>query len=347
MITYLIILILELVLHMVVLIHIECFLGLKRQFHGIDSWIGGGIITKKTAYAAFVALCLIFSALPFAAAAEIQNTSINQSTSVSTSGTNAVTEIVIKNGGLKIGDEGNHVIELQKWLKNQGYYTGDLDGSFGPYTKKAVKFFQNDSKIIVDGWVANQTINSMENLTGKCVFTNYTGSYTTSSNYKSTKTKFEDSNSITNGNTTKKVAENAKTTTKKVSNNETTSVSKKTSTTTKKSVTTKSATTSSSLSQILASGAKYGYSHAASTAAGMISCGSGDCWAMSEYLYSRLQAAGIDSRIVQYSTAYSSRHRSVQLYQNGAWVDAPYSSYGYSTMFKATSSKPGLKVIAS
>jgi hypothetical protein len=289
---------------------------------------------------------MIFSALPFAGAAEIQNTSINQSTSVSTSGTNAVTEIVIKNGGLKKGAEGKHVFELQKWLKNQGYYAGDIDGSFGPYTKEAVKIFQKDSDIVVDGWVANQTINSMEELTGKCVFTGFTRDYTSDS--KSTDKSDE---SATSDNTTKKQSEDTKTSTssKKVSkDNETTNVSKKSTTSTSKSVsTTKSATSSSSLSQILASGAKYGYSHSASTAAGMMSCGSGDCWAMSDYLYSRLQAAGIESRIVQYSTAYSSRHRSVQLYQNGAWVDVPYSSYGYSTMFKATSSKPGLKVIAS
>jgi peptidoglycan hydrolase-like protein with peptidoglycan-binding domain len=293
---------------------------------------------------------MIFSALPFAGAAEIQNTGVNQSISVNTSETSAITNQSIKNHGIKIGAEGKHVVELQKWLKNQGFYTGDLDGSFGPYTKEAVKIFQTDANIVVDGWVANQTINSMEDLTGGCIFT--TSDYTSSSDSKSTETKSNNVNSAKND-TTSKISENTKTSTssKKVSkNNETKSVSKKTSTssTSKKSVSkTKSATSSSSLSQILASGAKYGYSHSASTAAGMMSCGSGDCWAMSDYLYSKLRAAGIKSRIVQYSTAYSARHRSVQLYQNGAWVDVPYSSYGYSTMFKATSCKPGLTVIAS
>ena len=79
----------------------------------------------------------------------------------------------------------------------------------------------------------------------------------------------------------------------------------------------------------------------------MMAIGSGDCWAMSDYLYSKLSAAGIHSRIVQYRTAYSSNHRSVQLYQNGAWVDVPYSSYGYNMLFSATSSKPGMTVLAS
>ena len=72
----------------------------------------------------------------------------------------------------------------------------------------------------------------------------------------------------------------------------------------------------------------------------MVSSGSGDCWAMSDYLYSKLSAAGITSRIVQYSTSYSSRHRSVQLYGSNGWYDVPYSSYGYSTMANQHCSTP-------
>lgn len=269
----------------------------------------------------------MFSALPFAAAAEIQNTNVNQNTSI----TNAVMD-----KGLKIGTDGKYVVKLQKWLKNQGYYSGDIDGSFGPYTEDAVKFFQNDSDIIVDGWVFNQTVGAMEDLNGVNIFvetSESSSSSTSSSDIKSTSTTKTSEKNIT---------KKSETTTKK------TVSTKKSTTTTKTSVSKKTSTTSSSTkSHILASGAKYGYSHSASTASAMVACGSGDCWAMSDYLYSRFSAAGIDSRIVQYSTAYSSRHRSVQLYQNGRWVDAPYSSYGYSTMFKATSSKPGMTVIAS
>lgn len=297
---------------------------------------GGGIITSKITYAA-VALCVIFSALPFAAAAEIQNTNVNQNTSV----TNAVTD-----KGLKIGSDGKYVVKLQKWLKNQGYYSGDIDGSFGRYTEEAVKFFQNDSDIIVDGWVFNQTVGAMEDLNGINIFeetSESSSSSTSSTNIKSTSTN-ETAEKITakSSTDTTNADKNSTTTTKK-----SLTTTKKSTTTTKTSVSKTSTTSSATLSQILASGAKYGYSHAASTAAAMVSCGSGDCWAMSDYLYSKLSAAGINSRIVQYSTAYSSRHRSVQLYQGGKWVDVPYSSYGYSTMFKATSSKPGMTVIAS
>jgi N-acetylmuramoyl-L-alanine amidase len=52
-----------------------------------------------------------------------------------------------------------------------------------------------------------------------------------------------------------------------------------------------------------------------------------DCWAMSAYLSSKLSSQGYSVRTLQYATSMSSRHRSVQIYQNGAWVNAPqYSS---------------------
>ena len=273
-----------------------------------------------------VAVCVMFSTLPFAAATEIQNTTFNvtQSSSV-----NAVTE-----KGLKVGANGTYVVELQKWLKEQGYYIGDVDGSFGPYTELAVKYFQNDSSIVVDGWVASQTVGAMEDTNGVNIFENVG---TSTSNVKSTdKTSVTKSSTTTTKSNVNKASSTATTVTKKQTTSTATSTSKKT-----------SAASYSTLSAILASGAKYGYSHSASTASGMVAIGSGDCWAMSEYLYGKLSAAGIHSRIVQYSTAYSANHRSVQLYQNGAWVDVPYSSYGYSTMFKATASKPGMTVLAS
>ncbi len=304
----------------------------SKFLYDICHRIGGGKIKRKITFATMVAVCVMFSALPFATATEIQNTNFNvtQSTSV-----NAVTE-----KGLKIGSNGTYVVELQKWLEEQGYYTGDIDGSFGPYTEKAVQYFQDDADIVVDGWVATQTVGAMEDLNGVNIFEEAFGSSSSTSytNVKSTdktaKTNITKSSTATTKSIVNKTSSTAKTSTTKHST--VTSTSKKTST-----------ASSSSLSAILASGAKYGYSHSASTAAAMERIGSGDCWAMSDYLYSKLAAAGYHARIVQYSTAYSANHRSVQLYQNGAWVDVPYSSYGYSTMFKATSSKPGMTVLAS
>jgi len=99
--------------------------------------------------------------------------------------------------------------------------------------------------------------------------------------------------------------------------------------------------------QILKKAAKYGYSSAAHDAAGLIKYGSGDCWAMSDYLFKQFSAAGIKSRVVQYATAYAGNHRSVQLYQNGAWVDVPYREYGFNMMFNNTSASKYGSVIAS
>ncbi len=87
------------------------------------------------------------------------------------------------------------------------------------------------------------------------------------------------------------------------------------------------------LDAIIRSGAKYGYRRGVSTAAGMIKAGAGDCWAMSEFLNTKLKSAGYNSRIIQYATSYSSRHRSVQVNQNGKWVTVPYRAYGYNYLF--------------
>jgi len=52
---------------------------------------------------------------------------------------------------LKIGDKGNEVKQLQKRLKELGYYTGSLSGRFGSKTKQAVKLFQKDCKVAANG----------------------------------------------------------------------------------------------------------------------------------------------------------------------------------------------------
>ena len=94
----------------------------------------------------------------------------------------------------------------------------------------------------------------------------------------------------------------------------------------------------SSLDEIMKAASKFRYSHSASTAATMERIGAGDCWAMSDYLYTHMRAAGITARIIQYPTAYSARHRSVQYESNGLWVNAPYRQYFSTSMFNNTQS---------
>jgi len=100
-------------------------------------------------------------------------------------------------------------------------------------------------------------------------------------------------------------------------------------------------TTSSSnasLAQIMKNASRFGYSGRAHTGKDMERVGSGDCWAMSDYLYTSMKAAGMKSRIIQYATAYSSNHRSVQYLQNNKWVNAPYRQYFSTNMFNNTQS---------
>ena len=103
-------------------------------------------------------------------------------------------------------------------------------------------------------------------------------------------------------------------------------------------INTKITNPNASLASIMKGASKYGYSHAASTASAMERIGAGDCWAMSDYLYTKMTAAHMHARIIQYATAYSSRHESVQYKQNGVWVNAPYRSYGLNSMFNNTQS---------
>jgi hypothetical protein len=95
------------------------------------------------------------------------------------------------------------------------------------------------------------------------------------------------------------------------------------------------------LDGIMKEAAKFRYSHSCSEAACLQATGQGDCWAHSDWIYARLVQAGIRARILQYRTSASPRHRSVQIYQNGAWVDVPYRQYNVNTLFRATTNKPG------
>lgn len=73
--------------------------------------------------------------------------------------------------------------------------------------------------------------------------------------------------------------------------------------------------------------------------------GTGDCWTNSAVLYNQLKRSGKKVRIIQYATSLSPRHRSIQVYQNGRWVDYNYKRNGYAKLFYATKRKPGVHVV--
>jgi len=57
----------------------------------------------------------------------------------------------------KVGSSGEQVGQIQRLLKDWGYYTGRVDGHYGEQTKKAVVWFQKKHGIAVDGIVGKQT----------------------------------------------------------------------------------------------------------------------------------------------------------------------------------------------
>lgn len=62
---------------------------------------------------------------------------------------------------LKVGSTGTQVKTMQTKLKNWGYYTGAVDGIFGPKTKEAVKYFQRKNGLTVDGIVGAKTLKAL------------------------------------------------------------------------------------------------------------------------------------------------------------------------------------------
>ena len=94
----------------------------------------------------------------------------------STATLNAITS-ALKNAGVDVGpgtvattlregDKGTAVTELQTMLKKLNYYYGSVTGSFGSLTKQAVRKFQDDNKLTVDGVAGPATINKLRTHTG-------------------------------------------------------------------------------------------------------------------------------------------------------------------------------------
>ncbi len=62
---------------------------------------------------------------------------------------------------LRQGSKGNEVKEMQRRLKQWGYYNGSVDGVFGAGTKKAVVAFQKKNGIVADGIVGLATYKAL------------------------------------------------------------------------------------------------------------------------------------------------------------------------------------------
>lgn len=59
------------------------------------------------------------------------------------------------------GSSGQEVIQIQRKLKNWGYYSGAIDGKYGYQTYRAVRWFQSKNGLKVDGIAGKQTLAAM------------------------------------------------------------------------------------------------------------------------------------------------------------------------------------------
>lgn len=73
----------------------------------------------------------------------------------------AQSEAVLETAVLKQGSKNDEVREMQRRLKNWGYYQGQVDGIFGAGTKKAVIAFQKKNGLTPDGVVGAQTFKAL------------------------------------------------------------------------------------------------------------------------------------------------------------------------------------------
>ena len=61
----------------------------------------------------------------------------------------------------KQGSRGDMVKQIQKVLKDEGLYTGNIDGIYGSNTTKAVRAYQKKYALSVDGIVGQKTLSKM------------------------------------------------------------------------------------------------------------------------------------------------------------------------------------------
>ncbi|WP_321421687.1 peptidoglycan-binding domain-containing protein [uncultured Methanobacterium sp.] len=257
-----------------------------------------------------IVMCALFVAIPAVGAAESTD-------SGSTIMTNASTD-----QNLTLGMTGDNVTQVQKWLKNQGFYTGAIDGEFGNYTEQAVKDFQGYVGIKQDGIVGNISLHYMKALsTGKLKIgdkSDYSHSTNSETNYNSNKTVY-------NGNKSHSSSSNSLSRSSSGSSSSSSS-----------SVSSSSGSSSSSSSSV-SSSSSYSTGYTSGTDGWSSGKGTGDCWENSNILYNQLISEGYTARIIQYSNSYSANHRSVEIWDGSSWVDYDYKGNGYSNRYYATS----------
>lgn len=81
----------------------------------------------------------------------------------------ALAVLIPVNALSKMGSVGGEVSQIQSVLKDEGYYTGNIDGIFGTKTKNAVIAFQKANGLTADGIVGSATLSAL-NITQSNVY---------------------------------------------------------------------------------------------------------------------------------------------------------------------------------
>ena len=68
---------------------------------------------------------------------------------------------------MRTGSKGQEVKDLQTRLSALGFYSGEIDGEFGPGTKEAVTAFQKTNGLEADGIVGEETRNLLFSVNAK------------------------------------------------------------------------------------------------------------------------------------------------------------------------------------
>lgn len=122
-----------------------------------------------------------------ASAATVTAVTVNRENATEIAGAFAIDAAVLRQGS-----KGGEVKEVQRRLKNWGYYKGAVDGVFGAGTKSAVVAFQKKNGLKADGVVGkatyaalgmNDSYNALNNGTQKPSSSSSSTSYTSSDLY--------------------------------------------------------------------------------------------------------------------------------------------------------------------
>lgn len=115
------------------------------------------------------AIVLVVAAIGFCASIAIMNSNIPLAEPVA----------------IKQGSTGADVKTVQQKLKNWGYYSGSVDGIYGPATRKAVVWFQQKNGLTADGIVGPATLRALGMSSGSSGSSgsSQTGKYSSSDTY--------------------------------------------------------------------------------------------------------------------------------------------------------------------